>query len=77
MERSFSPRKKNAGSAGDKKSGRGGKSVKGSGDGQPGKVDQMGNRAERAEWSDIWKYTALQLQFLLRAVYDVLPTPTI
>ena len=46
MERSLSPRKKNAGPAGDKKSGRGGKSVKGSGDGQPGKVDQMGNRAE-------------------------------
>ena len=42
-------RKKNAGPAGDKKSGRGGKSVKGSGDGQPGKVDQMGNRAERAD----------------------------
>ena len=42
-------RKKNAGPAGDKKSGRGGKSVKGSGDGQPGKVDQMGNKAERAD----------------------------
>ena len=27
-------------------------------------------------WQDIWRYHPLQLQFLLRAVYDVLPTPT-
>ena len=26
-------------------------------------------------WADIWKYPQFQLQFLLRAVYDVLPTP--
>ena len=26
-------------------------------------------------WSDIWKYQFFQLQFLIRAVYDVLPTP--
>ncbi|VDI00806.1 Hypothetical predicted protein [Mytilus galloprovincialis] len=27
-------------------------------------------------WSDIWRYPQYQLQFLLRSVYDVLPTPT-
>ncbi|XP_063418448.1 uncharacterized protein LOC134701249 [Mytilus trossulus] len=27
-------------------------------------------------WSDIWRYPQYQLQFLLRLVYDVLPTPS-
>ena len=49
------------------------------------KAVEMGNQgnwtrceAEQREliWSDILKYTSFQLQFLLRAVYDVLPTPT-
>ena len=50
------------------------------------KAVEMGNQGKWTKWeaeqreltlSDIWKYTAFQLQFLLRAVYDVLPTPTI
>ncbi|XP_069128713.1 uncharacterized protein [Argopecten irradians] len=30
----------------------------------------------KLSWAEIWKYTPWQLQFILRAVYDVLPTPT-
>ena len=49
------------------------------------KAVEMGNQRKwtkweteqrKLTWSNIWKYTAFQLQFLLRAVYDVLPIPT-
>lgn len=48
------------------------------------KAVQMGNQGSwtkwqtserKLNWTDIWKYQFFQLQFLIRAVYDVLPTP--
>ena len=44
--------------------------------GNQGKWTKWETEQRELTWSDIWKYTAFQLQFLLRAVYDVLPTPT-
>ena len=41
-----------------------------------GKWTEWETEQRELTWSDISKYTAFQLQFLLRAVYDVLPTPT-
>ena len=44
--------------------------------GNQGKWTKWETEQRELTWSDIWKYTAFQLQFLLRAVCDVLPTPT-
>ena len=44
--------------------------------GNQGKWTKWETEQRELKWSDIWKYTAFQLQFLLTAVYDVLPTPT-
>ena len=39
-------------------------------------MDKWETEQRTLTWNDIWKYTSYQLRFLLRAVYDALPSPT-
>ncbi|XP_052240804.1 uncharacterized protein LOC127851227 [Dreissena polymorpha] len=43
--------------------------------GSQGSWTKWQTTGRKLSWTDIWKYQFFQLQFLIRAVYDVLPTP--
>ncbi|XP_052281250.1 uncharacterized protein LOC127878762 [Dreissena polymorpha] len=43
--------------------------------GSQGSWTKWQTTGRKLSWTDIWKYQFLQLQFLIRAVYDDLPTP--
>ncbi len=42
--------------------------------GSQGSWTKWQTTGRKLSWTDIWKYQFFQLQFLIRAVYDVLPT---
>ena len=49
------------------------KTSKGRRDGSTGSMDYVEHR--KLTWGDIWKYEPLRFSFLLRSVYDLLPSP--
>ena len=44
--------------------------------GSQGAWTKWSTNTRKLTWQDIWNYQPLQLSFLLRSVYDVLPSPT-
>ena len=44
--------------------------------GQQGSWNRWNLPERRLTWQELWQYEPLQLSFLLRSVYDLLPTPT-
>ena len=50
--------------------------VKAVGMGSQGAWTRWETEPRSLSWSDMWNYTPWQLKFLLRAVYDLLPTPS-